>query len=109
PDAMKNMVEAFTRFSVTKEHIEKRIQRRLDSIQPAQVVSLKKIYASLRDAMSSPADWFDIEDPESGQQPVQPTGSRTEAIKAKARAAKPQQDPLPPTAAEDSNEQKGAE
>jgi hypothetical protein len=62
PEAMAKMVEAFAPFGVTKEHIEKRIQRRLDSIQPAQVVMLKRVYASLRDDMSTPADWFEMED-----------------------------------------------
>lgn len=62
PEAMVKMVEAFAPFGVTKEHIEKRIQRRLDSIQPAQVVMLKRVYASLRDDMSTPADWFEMED-----------------------------------------------
>lgn len=62
PEAMAKMVEAFAPFGVTKEHIEKRIQRRLDSIQPAQVVMLKRVYASLRDDMSTPADWFDMEE-----------------------------------------------
>ena len=60
-DAMGKMVDAFAGFGVTKEHIEKRIQRRLDAIQPAQVVMLKRIYASLRDDMSTPADWFEME------------------------------------------------
>lgn len=61
PEAMAKMVEAFAPFGVTKEHLEKRIQRRLDTIQPAQVVMLKRVYASLRDDMSSPSDWFEIE------------------------------------------------
>lgn len=61
PEAMQKMLEAFAAFGVTKEQIERRIQRRIDAIQPAQVVTLKKIYASLRDGMSSPADWFDAE------------------------------------------------
>jgi hypothetical protein len=61
PEAMVKMVDAFAEFGVTKAHIEKRIQRRLDSIQPAQVVGLKRVYASLRDDMSVPSDWFDIE------------------------------------------------
>lgn len=61
PEAMAKMVEAFAPFGVTKEHIEKRIQRRLDTIQPAQVVMLKRVYASLRDDMSNPSDWFEIE------------------------------------------------
>lgn len=60
PEAMAKMVDAFAPFGVTKEHIEKRIQRRLDAITPAQVVSLKRIYASLRDDMSTAAEWFDI-------------------------------------------------
>lgn len=67
-EAMGKMVEAFGKFGVSKEQIEKRIQRRLDAIQPAQVVALKKVYASLRDGMSSAADWFDAigGEPETG-------------------------------------------
>src|SRR5262245_10217815 len=41
PEAMAKMVEAFAPFGVTQAMIEKRIQRRLDAIQPAQVVNLK--------------------------------------------------------------------
>lgn len=63
PEAMQKMVSAFEPFGVTQAQIEKRIQRRLDAVQPAQVVSLKKIYASLRDGMSVAADWFDESDP----------------------------------------------
>lgn len=59
PEAMQKMVEAFEPYGVTKAQIEARIQRRLDAIQPAQVVSLKKIYASLRDGMSTAIDWFE--------------------------------------------------
>lgn len=60
PEAMHKMLEAFAAYGVAKEHIEKRIQRRLDAITPAQVVSLKRIYASLRDDMSTPGEWFDM-------------------------------------------------
>lgn len=69
PEAMKRMVEAFEDFNVTKGQIEKRIQCRLDAIKPAQVVSLKKIYASLRDGMSSKEDWFDELPEEQKQEP----------------------------------------
>lgn len=58
-EAMQKMLVAFEAFGVTREQVEKRIQRRLDAIQPAQVVQLKKVYASLRDGMSVAADWFD--------------------------------------------------
>lgn len=60
PDAMKKMLEAFEKFGVTKEMIEKHIQRRIDSITPAAMVRMKKIYASLRDGMSAASDWFDM-------------------------------------------------
>lgn len=79
PEAMAKMLEAFMPFGVTKDHIEKRIQRRLDAIQPAQVVSLKRIYASLRDDMSTPGEWFDMGD-------VPPTPETTASLD-KVRAA----------------------
>lgn len=63
PEAVQKIITAFDQFGVTKEHIEKRIQRRLDAITPAQVVTLKRIYASLRDGMSGPEEWFEMGDP----------------------------------------------
>jgi hypothetical protein len=59
PEAVARMVEAFGELGVTREQIELRIQRRIDSITPAQIVQLKKIYASLRDGMSNVSDWFE--------------------------------------------------
>jgi hypothetical protein len=60
-EGIKRMVEAFSQFGITKPQIEKRIQRRLDTMSPALMTQLKKIYASLRDGMSQPSDWFDVE------------------------------------------------
>lgn len=62
PEGIQKMVAAFEQFGVGKEQIETRIQRRLEAIQPAQVVALKKIYASLRDGMSVASEWFDFTD-----------------------------------------------
>lgn len=59
--AMLKMIEGFSAFDVTRDQIEKRIQRRIDSIRPAQVIMLRRIYASLRDDMSEPGDWFEVE------------------------------------------------
>jgi hypothetical protein len=61
PDGIKRLADAFAGLGVTKEQIEKRIQRRIEAIQPAQVVLLKRIYASLRDEMSTVGDWFEVE------------------------------------------------
>lgn len=59
PEGIERMVKAFGDYGVTRAQIEKRIQRKLDSISPAQVVGLKKVFASLRDGMSSAQDWFE--------------------------------------------------
>lgn len=91
PEAMQKMIDAFAPFGVSKDHIEKRIQRRLESIQPAQVVSLKKIYASLRDGMSSASDWFEVEDtPPAGE------GQSLKDIKSRAASKKAAAEDLPP-------------
>jgi hypothetical protein len=59
PAAMAKLLDAFAPFGVSRAQIEKRIQRRMDAIQPAQVLSLRKVYASLKDGMSKPSDWFE--------------------------------------------------
>jgi hypothetical protein len=59
PEGIKKLLGAFAEFGVSKAQIEQRIQRKIDAIQPGQVVSLKQVYASLRDGMSVPTDWFD--------------------------------------------------
>lgn len=59
PEAMGKMIEGFAPFGVTRAQIEQRIQRRIDAITPAQVVGLRRVYASLRDGMSVALDWFE--------------------------------------------------
>ena len=59
PQSLTALGETFAAFGVTKEQIEKRIQRRLDAMLPAQLVGLRKIYNSLKDGMSKPDDWFE--------------------------------------------------
>ena len=79
PEAIKKMCVAFEQWGVDKAQIEKRIGRRLDTITPAQMVAIKKIYTSLRDGMSSPGDWFDMSAAES-------QSSAAEKLKAKQAA-----------------------
>lgn len=61
PERVKAMVEEFAKLGVSKEQIEKRIQRRLDAIQPAQFLQLGQIFNSIRDGMSKPEEWFEEE------------------------------------------------
>lgn len=78
PEGIKRMLEAFAGYGVTKEQLEKRIQRRLDAITPALMINLKKIINSLRDGMSSVADWFEMPQ-------VQTAQSKTENLKDKLK------------------------
>lgn len=59
PETIKRLVEAFVSFGVSRKQIEKRIQRNIESITPAQFVRMREIYTSLKDGMSDPSDWFD--------------------------------------------------
>ena len=100
PEAMQKMIAAFAPWGVQKEHIEKRIQRRIDAIQPAQVVMLKRIYASLRDDMSVPADWFEIEPTgEPGKPIVTPPKAKSTAPTAAASADPATGETTPPLTA----------
>lgn len=58
PEGVQKLIKAFEQFGVSKDDIEGFIQRRVDAITSANVVSLRKIFTSLRDGMSSAKDWF---------------------------------------------------
>jgi hypothetical protein len=96
PEGIKRMLAAFGEFNVTQPQIEARIQRRLDAIRPAQVVMLQKIYNSLKDGMSDPADWFEavvpapVEDDKPAETPRPRGRPRREA------AAEPPKEQEPP-------------
>lgn len=82
PEALKKLVEAFSSYGVTKDQIEKRIQRRLDTITPAQLIQLRKVYNSLKDGMSGPADWFEVVAAPVAQEKADPAQSLKEKMKA---------------------------
>lgn len=59
PEKIKKLVESFEKeFGVTQEQIETRLQRRVDTITSAQMISMKRIWKSLKDGMSTPDSWF---------------------------------------------------
>lgn len=90
PDAQKKIIEAFLGYKVRKDQIEKRLQRRIDAVTPAQVVQLRKILMSLRDGMSGPEDWFDAaEKPPIPTTPIDPFAqANTQAAPAAPAEAK---------------------
>lgn len=82
PESIKRLVEAFGEIDVSKEQIEIKIQRRLDAIQPAQVANLRKIFASIRDGMSTPDEWFEI----SAEKRAVIEGAKTEVKPKKSKS-----------------------
>lgn len=58
-EAIKKLVATFKTFKVTPEMLQKRIGNKIESIRPAQLIGLRKIYISLKDDMSKVSDWFD--------------------------------------------------
>lgn len=87
PDAIKKMADAFHGFGISQAQLEKRLQRRIEAIHPAQMVSLRKIYTSLKDGVSSTRDWFEGSAPaDPASAPASDAGSRTEALR---KALKP--------------------
>ncbi len=67
PESQKRIIEAFQPYGVSKAQIEAKIQRRISAITAAQVITLRKIVMSLKDGMSSPADWFEPEKAGTGE------------------------------------------
>ena len=84
PEYLKKWLAAFEKFGVTKDQIEARIQRRIDTITPAQMTGLVNIYNSLKDGIGTVADFFEV------QQNTQK--AMTLADKAKAAATEQQQE-----------------
>lgn len=64
PDSIGKLCEAFGKLGVTKDQLQERLGRRLDAMQPAQLVNLRRIYKSVMDGMSKPVDWFGGEEAE---------------------------------------------
>lgn len=79
-ESIKKLVDAFVPLGVSKTQIEKRIQRRIESITPAQFVRMREIYTSIKDGMSSAEDWFDAETVNQ-EDTLQTRNKATEALK----------------------------
>jgi hypothetical protein len=81
PENVQKIMGAFAKYGVTPAMVEKRIQRRLDTITPGLLLQLLRIGNSLRDGMSQAADWFDFEPGDGGDGGISPPSSRTDAVK----------------------------
>jgi hypothetical protein len=58
------LVKAFEGLGVTKDQLEARIQRRMDTMSPGQLAQMRRIYTSIKDGVSTPEEWFKSTKPE---------------------------------------------
>lgn len=93
-DTISKMLDAMAKYGVTKEMIEKRIQRRLDveTLSPALYLNLKRIYQSMKDGMSGPEEWFDMTAGDEPAKDENTTAGRARAAAARAAAQTPAKD-----------------
>ncbi|MBO4313953.1 MAG: hypothetical protein J5838_06620 [Desulfovibrio sp.] len=96
-EAARNLVEAFAKFGISREAIEKKLGQHIDSIEPGQIVRFRKIYTSIKDGMSKPADWFDLdENPQTEHAaPAEPAKQAEQEPAPKPTPAKPAASPAP--------------
>lgn len=86
---IESLLTKFAEYKVTREQIEAKIQQRMESMSPAKVVNLGKIYNSLRDGMSVISDWFEVEKVEDPK-----ADSLKEKLKKKTKPQEPKDDSL---------------
>ena len=97
-EAAARLVQAFADMGIPREAVEKRLGHRIDAIQPAQIIAFRKIYASIKDGMSEPKDWFDLpanDTSEPAAQTAQAEASTPAKPAGKKRAATAAKSPAP--------------
>lgn len=78
PEGVKKLMEAFAGVGVTRQMLERKIQRNLESIRPAQVIMLRKIFTSLKDGMSDIDTWFEVEETATETGDEKPQGTQAQ-------------------------------
>lgn len=84
PETIESLVNKFGALGISRKALEGKIQRRIEAITPALVVNLGKIYNSIKDGMSAPTDWFEIEPTEE-----KPGATRTASVRDKLGPEEP--------------------
>lgn len=90
PEGIAALIEAFSKFGVTEKMIQARQGKNCSALSGTELVALRRIYMSLRDAMSKPDAWFDVGDRKSSINDTlkskpenEPSAQNSEKLKAK--------------------------
>ena len=103
PEKIKAMLEWFEEQGVAKGAIEAFLQRRMDAITPAQLQKMRRIVRSIKDGLSEPKDWFELD-----VEPDQSVSDKAKAAMRKTAKKKPAKKKPEPTT-EPVSEPPGAE
>lgn len=90
-DRIRDMVIAFEELRVSREMLEARLQHPVAACVAQDVVSMTKIYLSIRDGISKREDWFDVNAGATKltqEAEAKAGGSRTEALAKKTAPKK---------------------
>jgi hypothetical protein len=93
-ERIPGMLEKFKELGISKLQIEKRLRHRIESLNGPELLSLIKIYNSVKDGMSSVDDYFEAEQKEqpAKEDPAQVAAAMVEKIKARVKKQEPTPD-----------------
>lgn len=94
-DRCRKMVDAFSKYSVTKDMLEARLGHKLSAITEFQLADLKKIYISMKDGMSKREEWFEVVAADVTAAPLTEGKKKTTRKKPAATKSEPVKDNTP--------------
>lgn len=101
PERLEKMLKVFAGYGVTQKMIEKRIQRNLNAITPAQFVNLMKVVNGLKDGIGKVENYFEVETVDAEIKPEDKNNLRAALAKKKiGKTAEPEAAKEPEAAAE---------
>ncbi len=96
PEKVEAMVKWFADHGVPQEALETRIQRHMDSLTSAQMQSMRRIVRSIKDGVSQPSDWFELDtEPQASAADKAKAAMRKTAKKGAEQDEPPQPEPAP--------------
>jgi hypothetical protein len=101
-DRIKKMVTAFQTIGISQGMLEERVGHKMEVSLPTEIVQLRKIYKSIQDGISKPADWFRTLNPNTPAPPspdesIQPEKENSDSAK-KAQSESDKKEELHPEA-----------
>lgn len=93
-DRIPGMIEKFKALGVSKLQIEKRLRHRIDAMNGPELIALGRIFNSIRDGMSTPADYFEPEEAQKTEEKSTTVAQMSERIAARIKQ-KPENEKKP--------------